>query len=104
MKNGCEGCSDQEKPGVRDDAHPDCGVAVPEGWVVVERCDECELYPDDISAAKALYRKPKYIKCPNGGWHAIAQAFTRRSPDEIVCYKDDMFYPGTEIPRILTDE
>jgi hypothetical protein len=49
---GCEGCGGS---GIRCPAEPSCLLPdLPAGWVVAERCDVCERYPDDLSAAEVV--------------------------------------------------
>jgi hypothetical protein len=49
----CTACPSGELAGIRWPADPD-GFDPPEGWSWVERCDSCNRYPDDESAAKHL--------------------------------------------------
>jgi hypothetical protein len=53
-KTACEGC-DNETPGIRPHSNGDHGHAgdPPPGFVIVEKCDTCDKYPDDLEAAKA---------------------------------------------------
>jgi len=41
----------------------------------VERCDACERFPNDLSAAASLYGEVKWIQCASGGWHAVGRRF-----------------------------
>lgn len=48
----CEACGGS---GIRCPAEPSCSLPdLPVGWVVVERCDLCERYPDDLAAAEVV--------------------------------------------------
>lgn len=68
----CEGC---EGSGVRVPADPSCELDVPNGWCVVERCDHCELYGSDESAALAVSEHVRVLRCEAGGKHVIARVF-----------------------------
>jgi hypothetical protein len=66
----CEGC---DGSGIRAPAGPTCMLPTwPLGWCFVERCDYCERYPDDRSAALAVSPEVQLIKCAAAGVHAIA--------------------------------
>ena len=69
-KSDCEGC---DGTGIRWPAQPLCLVPGIEGTslVVIERCDTCEVYPDDLAAAVTLFENVKWVQCPNGGSHAV---------------------------------
>ena len=70
----CEGC---DGSGIRAPAEPSCVIAEEAaGWTVVERCDACELYADDLAAAARVFEQIKWVQCTEGGWHAIGK--TRR--------------------------
>lgn len=47
-------------------------------WIVVERCDACEQYSNDLAAAISRYAVAAWVQCRNGGWHALANSRTRR--------------------------
>jgi hypothetical protein len=66
----CPGCSGN---GIRSPATPSCRLPRLKGWTVVERCDTCQRYPDDLAAAAALFRKVKWVTCAGGGLHAVGQ-------------------------------
>jgi hypothetical protein len=67
----CEGC---DGSGIRCPAIPSCAMDVDiNGWVIVERCDSCEIYPNDIAAAHVHFREAKWIVCKNGGAHAVGR-------------------------------
>lgn len=67
----CEGC---DGSGIRAPAEPSCALEDrgPE-WFVVERCDYCELFADDLAAALTLAKDAEWIRCGSGGWHVIAR-------------------------------
>lgn len=46
----CEGCDGN---GIRPRTNNGKMIAPPDGFVIVERCDSCGKYPDDLAAAKA---------------------------------------------------
>lgn len=74
--NTCERC-DPLAPGVRPSVKPSCAFKqhpVPAGFMIVERCDTCSLYPDDLAAAKAFGSEARWHKCDTphpGCQHAI---------------------------------
>jgi len=67
----CEGC---DGSGVRAPATPSCVFLTDaHGWVFVERCDLCEIFPDDLAAASSLFRDFKWIQCVTDGWHVLGR-------------------------------
>jgi hypothetical protein len=73
----CEGCDGR---GVRAPASPSCKIDAARGrWTVVERCDTCERFADDLAAAHSLFRIAGWFECRNGALHALANVRTRRS-------------------------
>jgi hypothetical protein len=67
--DGCEGC---DGSGVRCPAEPSCAIPeLPPGWVVVERCDYCERYPNDLAAAEVVCTDAKWVRCESDGFHAV---------------------------------
>ena len=74
--DGCEGC---DGSGIRCPASPSCTIpAAGEGWTIVERCDCCELYPDDLAAARVLFQETIWVKCEANGDHAIGRQLRGR--------------------------
>ena len=68
---GCEGCDGN---GIRCPAEPSCVLPdLPVGCVVVERCDYCERYPNDLAAAQAVCEDAKWIRCESGGLHTVGR-------------------------------
>ena len=71
----CESCAGQ---GRRAPATPACRIAaLRRPWIVVERCDTCEQYEDDLSAALGAYTIAGWFRCVDGGSHALADATSR---------------------------
>lgn len=66
----CPGCPGN---GIRCPATPSCRLPRLQGWTVVERCDTCERYPNDLAAAAALFRTVKWVACADGGRHAVGK-------------------------------
>jgi hypothetical protein len=66
----CAGCRGN---GIRCPATPSCRLPRLQGWTVVERCDTCERYPNDLAAAAALFLTVKWVTCANGGLHAVGK-------------------------------
>jgi hypothetical protein len=48
-------------------------------WTIVERCDACERFPNDLSAAAVVFHDVKWVQCAAGGWHAVG-----RNPPAVV--------------------
>jgi hypothetical protein len=68
----CEGC---DGSGVRCPATPSCllpGVEAA-GWTIVERCDTCMKYSDDLSAAATRFAEIRWVRCASGGDHAVGR-------------------------------
>jgi len=58
---------------------PSCRIRMPqESWIVVERCDSCERFEDDLMAALSRYAVAGWFQCQDGGWHAIADSNSRQ--------------------------
>jgi hypothetical protein len=74
----CEGCKGD---GIRCPAGPSCDLPEIEGtdWVVVEKCDTCDRFPDDLSAAGAVFATVKWVRCSTGGRHAVGKDPLNRS-------------------------
>ena len=51
--------------------HPAILPDLPDGWVVVERCDYCEQYPDDLTAAEVVCDDAMWLRCASGSDHAV---------------------------------
>jgi hypothetical protein len=72
----CDGC---DGSGIRAPAQPSCkieGERAP--WIAVERCDTCDRYPDDLTAALSQFKVAAWFQCSDGGFHALADSGTRR--------------------------
>jgi len=85
IKKLCEGCEDGK--GVRDDALPGC-FTPPKGWRVVERCDTCDVYKDDLAAAVTVSEESASIHCTTGSHsHVIARGDrpSETRPDNETC-------------------
>ena len=72
----CAGCRGN---GIRCPATPSCRLPRLQGWTVVERCDTCERYPNDLAAAAALFLTVKWVTCANGGLHAVGKDPVRKA-------------------------
>lgn len=68
LDGDCDAC---DGSGVRCPADPHCRLEVPPGWTIVERCDLCCWYADDLTAARALFHQARWITCAAGDHHAI---------------------------------
>jgi hypothetical protein len=65
--------------GVLMPALPSCDIpALRRPWFVVERCDTCERFSDDLAAASTRYTIAGWFRCANGGEHALVDGRSRR--------------------------
>jgi hypothetical protein len=72
LSSVCEGCPGT---GIRSPADPSCAI---DGvdltvWTIVERCDMCERFDDDLAAAKEVFATTRWVECKAGGWHAVGR-------------------------------
>jgi hypothetical protein len=75
--SACEGC---DGSGVRWPAEPGCHIpGLDESeWTIVERCDSCQRYEDDIQAAREIFEVTAWVSCLDDGWHAIGKVLRAR--------------------------
>lgn len=72
----CEACGGR---GIFAPARPSCRIAGETAtWIIVERCDSCDAFEDDLAAALSLYRVAGWFPCQSGALHALANRRTRR--------------------------
>lgn len=72
----CTACSGA---GILDPAAPSCDLPpFGLGLIVVERCDACEQFSDDLTAALSRYTVAGWFQCRRGGWHAFADPNSKR--------------------------
>jgi hypothetical protein len=72
----CDGC---EGRGARFPCAPSCTIpALKRPWIVVEKCDSCDRFPDDLSAAMTFFRIAGWFLCTDGGEHVLADPRTRK--------------------------
>lgn len=64
----CDGC---DGSGIRFPATPSCVFKIPPEYTVVERCDHCERFLDDLHAAHQIDKLAHWVQCTTGGVHAI---------------------------------
>jgi hypothetical protein len=75
---------------VREPAVPSCRIdGAKRPWIVVERCDTCERFKDDLAAALSLFRVAGWFECRSGSFHALANAQTRR-PRQVRALNNDV--------------
>ena len=75
IRNRCQACGES---GALAPAMPSCKIpARKEPWVVVEKCDACDQYVDDMAAALSLFRIAGWFACEDSAEHALAN---RKSP------------------------
>jgi hypothetical protein len=76
VRQVCDGCQDR---GVRFPCAPSCSIpALKKQWIVVEKCDSCDRFPDDLSAALAFFRVAGWFLCSDGGEHVLVDRRTRK--------------------------
>ena len=77
MRRHCEGCN---RSGVRVPASPSCTIhGAPRSWVVVEKCDACDRFEDDLTAALSRFNVAEWFRCREGGDHALADGQSAKS-------------------------
>lgn len=70
MRGNCEACNDA---GLHVPASPSCRLGHEPGWIVVERCDACEMFADDHAAASTVFHEVQWIVCANHGDHVVGR-------------------------------
>lgn len=79
----CEGC---DGTGVRDHAHPSCTIPfLNAGWRVIEKCDACDKFEDDLEAAKSVAKYACWATCLNGCPHAIGNGAQAEEESTVTC-------------------
>jgi len=70
----CKACGGK---GLFAPAHPSCKIpGLRHPWIVIERCDICEFFPDDLLAAQSVYAVAGWFTCTGGAFHALADSRT----------------------------
>ena len=65
----CPACSGR---GMFIPAIPSCHIrALKHPWIVVEKCDTCDKFNDDLSAALTEFSIAGWFLCTDGGYHAL---------------------------------
>jgi hypothetical protein len=80
----CDGCGGS---GIRVPAVPSCRISLSQNQTIVERCDSCERFPDDLAAARTLYADAMWIICKNGGRHAVGSRMRDDAPVQNCAYQ-----------------
>ncbi len=66
----CEACGGR---GMFVPAIPSCSiVALKLPWIVVEKCDTCDKFADDLCASLSEFAIAGWFPCTDGGYHALA--------------------------------
>ncbi|TKJ36793.1 MAG: hypothetical protein CEE38_10860 [Planctomycetes bacterium B3_Pla] len=69
-KHECEACGGR---GMFVPATPSCSIiALRPPWIVVEKCDTCDKFADDLSASLTEFAIAGWFVCTDGGYHALA--------------------------------
>jgi len=75
-KEKCEACGGN---GVLFPCRPACKIrALMSPWIVVEKCDSCEKFADDLCAALSSFEVAGWFLCANGGEHVLADTQSQR--------------------------
>jgi len=75
-KEKCEACGGN---GVLFPCRPACRIpALRKPWIVVEKCDSCGKFADDLSAALGSFEAAGWFLCTDGGEHVLAHSHTRK--------------------------
>ena len=57
---------------------PSCRIsALKYPWIVVEKCDSCDRFIDDLSAGLSQFKIVGWFLCGDGGYHALADLRTK---------------------------
>lgn len=71
----CSACGGK---GLFSPANPSCKLELLKGETLVERCDACEKFRNDLDAARSLSSGPgcscRWVRCANGGTHAVIKS------------------------------
>jgi len=83
IRNRCQACGGT---GVLAPTVPSCKIPARRGpWVVVEKCDACDRYVDDLAAASSLFEVAGWFACNNGSEHALANRYsTHQKPPQFL--------------------
>jgi len=66
--------------GVLFPCHPACRIpGLTRAWIVVEKCDSCDKFADDLSAALGSFEVAGWFLCADGGEHVLAHTQTQRA-------------------------
>ncbi len=70
VRKKCQACSGD---GLLAPAIPSCNIkALKYPWIVIEKCDSCDKFMDDMSAGLSKYKVVGWFLCNDGGYHALA--------------------------------
>ncbi len=57
---------------------PSCRIpALRHPWVVVEKCDSCDRFLDDVTAGLSQFKIVGWFLCTDYGYHALANLHSR---------------------------
>lgn len=74
VRKKCQACSGD---GLLAPAIPSCNItALKYPWVVIEKCDSCDRFIDDLSAGLSQFKIVGWFLCDDGGYHALADLRT----------------------------
>ena len=75
VKHKCSVCGGI---GLLAPAIPSCRIpALKYPWIVVEKCDSCDTFADDLSAGVSQFKVVGWFLCTDGGYHALADFRTK---------------------------
>ena len=70
VRKKCQACSGI---GLLAPAIPSCHIkALQYPWIVIEKCDSCDRFNDDLSAGLSRFKIVGWFLCNDGGYHALA--------------------------------
>lgn len=71
----CPACSGI---GLLAPAIPSCRIpALKNPWIVVEKCDSCDKFADDMAAGMSRFRIVGWFLCADGAQHVLANRHSR---------------------------
>lgn len=71
--SACDGCV--TRLGLRFPVHVSCKFDPPlRGVEIVERCDLCDAFRDDLDAAHLVSPSARWVVCDEGHYHAVVPA------------------------------
>lgn len=74
-KHKCSACGGR---GLLAPTMPSCKIpSLKDPWIVVEKCDSCDRFADDLVAGLSKFEVVGWFLCADGGYHALADFSTK---------------------------